>query len=296
MAVVISGGVTAHASAEETSYLRLENGSRLLQEDGGKLILELPYPLTHARIAHSGNWLTGGVAAVSSVAVGYFADAPLNSLTYEIWQPVSMVTDQTWEYQHTGSASANYCCIGAHTLGTSGCSVKVQYYEAGGWIDLTTTHTPPDDSPIFFMFPEQAATRWRIYLSGGSAPEIAVVKFGVALEIPRPMFGGHSPITLARSTVLRSNRSETGEYLGRTKQRAINSTAYQWRHLTNAWVRANWPSLQRAIEAEPFFIAWRPLDYPDVAFAQVDEVPVPTNMGIRDLMEVTMSIRARAYD
>ena len=61
-------------------------------------------------------------------------------------------------------------------------------------------------------------------------------------------------------------------------------------------MRANWPSFQKASEAEPFWIAWRPATFGDVGFAQLDEVPIPSNMGIRDLMQVSMSVRARGYD
>lgn len=247
-----------------------------------------------ARIAHSNNWLSGGTATASSTATGFFADAPLNTLTYERWKPTSATA--TWEYDHGSAAECDYCCIAAHTMGTNGNTLQVQYYNGSTWVDLVPSSAITSNEPIMALFTDQTRQRWRISISGGTAPEIGVIKFGKALQMERPIYGGHAPVKFARQTILRSNYSETGEYLGRVKQRNYLSTSYSWTHLTASWVRANWTSLQKAVEAEPFWIAWRPETFGDVAFSQVDEVPIPSNMGIRDLMQVDMTIRARGYD
>lgn len=251
-------------------------------------------PLTHARIAHSNNWLSGGTVTASTTATDYFADGPDNSLTYEKWKPTSLAA--SWEYDHGTSAECDYCCIAAHTMGTNGNSLQVQYWNGSAWTGFITTTAITTDAPIMVIFEPQTAQRWRIRISSGTAPEIGVVKFGAALQMQRPLFGGHAPINTARQTVLRSNRSETGEYLGRTIQRTMAGTVYEWSHLTTTWVRNNWRDLQTAIEAEPFWIAWRPGDNDDVAYAQVDQAPIPQNMGVRDYMVVSMPIRSRGYD
>jgi len=254
------------------------------------------YPLTHSRIAHSENWLSGGTAAASSTATDYDADAPLNSLTYELWQPTSL--GATWAYDHGSAVECDYAVIAAHTLGSNGCTIKVQYStNNSSWSDLTAATAIADDSPIFAIFEPVTARYWRINITTGSdEPTIGVIKFGAALQMPRPIYGGHAPISMARQTILRSNYSETGEFLGRTKQRTYGSTGFSWQNLPADWVHTNWPEMQRAIETEPFFVAWRPSDYDDVAFGQVDQVPVPSNQGVRDLMSVELSIRTRGYD
>jgi hypothetical protein len=253
-------------------------------------------PLTHARIAHSLNWLSGGTATASSTASGFDADAPLNTLTYETWKPSSLAA--TWAYDHGSAVQCDYACIAAHTLSTEGCTIKVQYSTDNiSWTDLTAATAIADDSPIFAIFEPVTARYWRINITAGTdEPQIGVIKFGATLQMERPLYGGHSPITLARQTILRSNYSETGEYLGRTKQRTYLSTNFAWSNLTAAWVRSNWPTLQKAIEAEPFWIAWRPSSFGEVGFCQVDEVPIPQNSGTRDLMNVSMSVRARGHD
>lgn len=251
-------------------------------------------PLTHARIAHTLNWLSGGTVSASSTATDYFADAPTNTLTYERWKPSSLAA--TWEYDHGSAAQCDYCCIAAHTMGTNGNTLEVQYHNGSSWVDLIAATSLSSDAPIMVIFEPETRQRWRIRISNGTAPEIGVVKFGSAMQLERPIYGGHSPAPMARQTILRSNYSETGEYLGRAKQRTYLTTQYDWQHLTSSWVRFNWPSFQLAIEAEPFWLAWRPQTFGDVVFAQVDQVPVPQNMGIRDLLSVTLDVRARGYE
>lgn len=260
----------------------------------GYSLTSTDYPLTHARIGHKNNWLSGGTASASTTATSYFANGPLNTLTYELWKPSSLTA--TWEYNHGSSASADFCAIGAHNMGTNGNTLNVQYYNGSTWVDLIAATAITSDAPIFVIFASTAAQRWRIQISSGTAPTIGVVKFGLALQMERPIYGGHAPVSMARQTALRSNYSETGQYLGRSKKRMFFATSYEWQNLSASWVEANWPDLQDAIEAEPFFIAWRPGFKEDVGFCQVDEVPVPSNMGVRDLMSVSMGIRSLGYD
>lgn len=275
---------------------------------------------TKALILHSNNWASGGTVSASSTASGYFADAPNNTLTYEKWRPSSLPA--TWEYDHGSDIACNCVAIAAHDLGTTGAAVNFQYHDGAGWTSFASPSTEgyllledgsrlllegtgslllesddiTDDSVIFIIFPETTASRFRLLIDGTTTPKIGVVKFGNYLEMQRPIYGDHQPITMARQTVLRSNMSESGEYLGRSVQRMYLQTTFDWRHLTAAWVREHWPSLQLAIEAEPFFIAWRPATFGETALCQVDQVPAPVNMGIRDLMQVSMAVRGRNYE
>lgn len=250
-------------------------------------------PLTHARIAHSNNWHEGGTVSASTTDSAFFEDAPTTTLTYEKWKPTALAA--TWAYTHGSAVECDYCCIAAHNMGTQQNDLQVQYYD-GGWVDLIAATSITSDEPIMAIFDPVTASQWRIRITQNSLPSIGVVKFGKALQMERPLFGGHSPVNFARQTILRSNYSETGQFLGRTKLRTYLNTDYEWSNLSTTFIRNNWKSLQTAIETEPFFIAWRPGDNGDVAFGQVDEVPVPSNSGKRDLMNVSFSMRALGYD
>ena len=297
-------------------------------------------PLTHSRIAHSENWLSGGTVSVSTTATGYYADAPTNTLTYELWKPSALPA--VWSYQHTTSAEVDYMCIAAHTLGSTGCNISVDYSADSGanWTEIISSISIPNDEPIFAIFEPVTGDYFRLNITGSTAPTLGVVKFGKALQMQRPIFGGHAPIRTARQTILRSNYSETGEYLGRSKQRTYHQTKFDWQNLSAVWIGTHWPTLQRAVEAEPFWLAWRPervqlttsqnpddwvvyggvwsdagvwydsatwqdsatpvdgygVRYHDVSFGMTDAVPIPSNQGVRDLMSVSLSVRARGYD
>jgi hypothetical protein len=54
--------------------------------------------------------------------------------------------------------------------------------------------------------------------------------------------------------------------------------------------------MQRAVETEPFFIAWRPSSFGEVAYGRAMGVPIPSNSGTRDLMSVELQMRALSYD
>jgi hypothetical protein len=251
-------------------------------------------PLTHARIAHANNWLSG-TAAASTTDSSYFEDGPDNSLTYEKWKPTALPA--TWEMDFGSVKDVDYCVIGAHTLGTAECTVKVEKWTGAAWADVTAATAIANDMEIMAIFATVNVSKMRIQVTTGTDnPTIGIVKFGEALQMPRPFYGGHAPLDLARQTVMRTNISETGEFLGRTKLRSSNNSVLPWRHIEAAWIRDNWKDFQKAIEEEPFFIAWRPSAFSEVALCDVQDSPVPSNMGIRDLMEVQVTVRARGYD
>ena len=252
-------------------------------------------PLTHARILHANNWLSGGTVSASTTGSEYFADAPANSLTYEFWSP-DTINAETWEYDHGSSAECDVCCIAAHNLFTAGSSVDVEYYNGSSWVTLVSA-TPTDNSPIMAIFAPITAQRWRIAVQGVSvAPVIGVIRFGKALQMPRPSAASHKPLVYGRNVEMRTNESETGEWLGRTIQRKNLKTSYGWSIIEDTWFEANWPATQQAFEAEPFFLAWRPGDDDSVGYCVVNESPAPSYSGRANYMGVTMNVTARAWE
>lgn len=254
-------------------------------------------PLTHARIAHSGNWITG-TASSNSTAPGFFVDAPNDSLTYEFWQPATATA--FWILTPPSDETIDYCCIAAHNLGSSGATLQVQFQMSPTtWGVLTNVTAITDDSPIFVIFQPITAPAFRIRVAGPVRPRIGVVRFGQALQMPQPLYAGHTPLILSRQTTMRSNKSTTGEFLGRTRLRNARSTQITWEHLRADWVRQNWIPFQFAMEEDPFFLAWRPIRFPnDVGYCYVDggSLPAPSNMGVLDFMQVSMNVIARGYD
>jgi len=274
-------------------------------------------PLTHARIAHSGNWLEGGTITASGTASGFYSDAPDNSLTYEKWQADTLPA--YWGKTNAVSAAVDYCCIAAHTLGDNFISVTVQYSNNGtDWTDVATG-TPQDNSPIMFIFDPITAPHWRVYLEGGfpetptlilnfetgvygvdtldsQAATIGVCRFGSAMQMPQALYGGLEPLIFARKTVMKSNITTTGEWVGRSRVRNQLGTTFNWEHLKADWMRANWLPFEKASETEPFFLAWRPASFGEVGYCYIDGHNPPSNMGIKSYMAASLAVRAYAYD
>jgi hypothetical protein len=248
--------------------------------------------LKNARILASNKWSKEGTFTATNTDPDYFVEAPANSMTYERWKPTSLPC--AWTQTLTVAEDFSTCCVAGHTL--NGCVVQVQYWTGAAWANAVSSRTIDKNDPIMFIFPSVNTTAMRLRIESGPLPEIAVIRFGNALQMPMALFAGHTPIDLGRMVSMRSNKSETGEFLGQTRQRAAVQTAFEWQYLPRTWVENNWRGFQRAIEEEPFFIAWRPFDSQYVGYCQSGEVPVPVFAGGRDYMSVSLKTTGLAYD
>lgn len=245
-------------------------------------------PLTHSRIGYDTFTITGSASASSSQAL-FPASAPLNSMTYEYWRPNTIPA--TWTLDAGSSKLANYFGIAAHSLGSSGCTITIASSpDNTTWTDIDSL-TPTDDSPIMFLFAGVTARYWRLSVGGGSAPSIGVIYVGPVLEMMRPCFAGLSPINLSRVTVIRPNKSEGGQWLGRSVIRSGSTMSVTYNNLDGTWYRTNFdPFVESAIYA-PFFFAWRPEGFPDaVGYASVDKDITPKNSNMRGLMSVSFAM------
>lgn len=255
-------------------------------------------PLTHARIAHAGNWVSGTASVtIGGTAAGYFADAPDNSLTYERWSPSPRPA--AWEMNVGSSATVDYCMIAAHDLGTAACDFMIQYWNGSAWVDLIDVDGGDlaDDSTIFAIFEPVTATKFRVRIgSDGSAPVIGVIRFGQAMQMVQPIYGGHSPVNLSRSTEMRNTRSETGQFLGRTIQRQSIGGTFAWSHLPADWYRATFDPFVKAIRGEAFAIAWRPSSHDEAIYCWATGDVAPVNSGSKDFMEAGVAVVGLGYD
>lgn len=255
----------------------------------------LDEPLTHARICHSGTWESGGSITASTTATGYYAAAPDNSLTYERWKPTALPAD--WENDFGGNVTVDYCAVAAHNLFTSGCSVKVQSWNGASWVDVIGTTVVADNSPLLFIFEPVTAAKFRLRITSGSGnPYIGVIRFGTAMQMTQPVYGGVAPAHLNRNTRLTYNDSETGEFLGRSVKRNSLPFNHSFAHLKHAWVQTTFRDFILGVESEPFFMAWRPDTTTDVFYGQTTAPVSVSAMGVNDFWQASFQGVARAYD
>lgn len=258
-------------------------------------------PLTHPRIFWDN--LARGLAASAVSASGETAagprDAPLRPDTFEYWEPPSLPA--TWTVDLGSNRVIDAVGIAAHTLGSSEVSISVS---AGVFEDIDTDENlplfaepfnPSDDLPLLFLDVPRSARYVRLSLDEQStnalSPKIAVFYAGEALAMERPLYGGHGPVTLSRQTELRQSLSRGGQFLGQSFRRHGLATSVAFSNLSAAWVRSDLDPFIESARERPYFFAWRPLDFPEeLAYAWTREDIRPTNMGRRDLMQVSWNI------
>ena len=223
-------------------------------------------------------------------------DAPLRPDTHEFWQ--ADVLPATWVIDLGAAKDVDYVGIAGHTIGSSGATVKVEHSPDNiVWTDFASDLAPVTDAPILFLDVSLSRRYWRITLTGvGDPPKIAVIYIGEVLVVQRSIYGGHSPAVLSRDTTLYQNMSDGGQFLGQyVKRRGVNGRV-SLRHLKAGWYRANFDPFVKAAREFPFFFAWRPVDWPlEVAYGWADADIRPSNMGIRDLMQVNFDFKGVGY-
>jgi hypothetical protein len=256
------------------------------------------HPLTHGRIG----WRTytrGALASqvtVSTETTDGPKDAPLRSDTAEYW--LASALPATWQFDIGSLQSVNYVGIAGHDIATQGASIKAETSPDGSaWEDLAVEHLPANNAPIMFLDDERSAKHLRLTVQGlGNAPRIASIYFGLTLDLPRPIYGGVSPLNLSRVTELRTAVSRGGQFLGRSIQSMGVAGSVALRHLLAGWYRSDFDPFVESIRLHPFFYAWRPASFPnEVVYIWTTEDVAPSNMGIRDFMQVNLAVQGIGY-
>jgi hypothetical protein len=244
-------------------------------------------PLTHARIGYQ-TFIT--------------EDMVTGSASIENFDVENIALDQTAEtYKPSGSnaqividagtgVDVNYFGLTGRNMG----GIKLEYsFNNSSW---TTISEKNDGLDVVTMglFETVLARYWR-FTFFGSGQEVISIYLGKTLDMYRPIYGGHSPFNLSRTTSVRPSMSETGQWLGRTIQRKGFRGAFDFQHLPARWYRDNFDLFVQSARTKPFYIAWRPETFPnEVAYCWTSNDIQPVNMGTRDLMSVSFS--AEGYD
>lgn len=253
---------------------------------------EPPFPLNHARI----QW--DNVMQVYSTLVD-------NTGTNTAINALKPNTGERWRFPQTGGSALmrtdfaapkqwDTVCVGAHNVGSLGGTVRVQYVPAGGGGALIFDDIQPEnDDPI--MLHSQAlisSQSIQITVFGATGTvEVGYVSAGVALQMPRPFFGGHSPINDSDVTRYYHNMSESGNIIGQEIRSQGYQTSAQWNNIPDAWCRTYFGAFKQYAKTNPFFFAWNLLEYPtDVGFVRVNKDINAPYSGTRNLRSISMDL------
>ena len=245
------------------------------------------------------NWVRGRDAddlfATSEVATGP-KDAILRPDTAEYWQGDTLPAIIRVDFGQ--ARSVDYVGIAGHTIGSSGASVLIEHSPDNSvWTQFGSTAAPAGDAPLLFLDESISRRFWRVTFNGSAdVPKMAVLYIGEILVVQRSIYGGHSPAILSRDTKLNQNMSDGGQFLGQyIRRRGINGKI-SLNNLTAGWYREHFDPFVQAAREFPFFVAWRPVDYPqEVAYGWTDKNITPTNIGKKDFMQVSFDFKGVGY-
>lgn len=249
-----------------------------------------PFPRNHARILYDN--LLAGASSISVV------DGDNNG-------QLSIIpnTFQKWTFSANGRIfidlpspiSIDTVSLGAHNIGSGGYTVQAFYRETplGSQSSFAPSVTPSVDNPIMFHVDTAVnVSELEIRVTGGASGFIGYISAGVALQMQRPFFNGHTPITDSDVTEYYSNRSESGEIIGQQIRRKGYETQAQWNNIDDGWYRSYFAPFKQYVKTRPFFFAWNLLEYPDdVGFCRINQdIRSPIQNGSTTKRTVNMTL------
>lgn len=246
----------------------------------------LSVPLNHARIGYKSIITVGGLTGTEGQE-----SFPLSNIlvdqTFEKYKPVSL---PAVIYVDAGSLQE---CDYIGIVGSGFGDVTMSYSTDGSTYTDVIGFSPTSKAVAMGLCDPVTARYWKVTIT--KATSITNIKIGKTLEMQRGIYGGHSPLPLSAKTVKKGNISETGQWLGRTVQRRGFATSFSWSNLTAKWYRNNFQPFVEYANTGAFYISWNPLEFSnEVGYCWSQNDIQPSNMGVIDLMSVSMSVEG--YD
>ena len=254
------------------------------------------YSLSHARIGFHSHLNESAVNLTATAgAEGFPAQSMTNPATWERYK-LSLSPPTITIVNSFGGMSFDYIAIGSHSL--AGCTIHIHSSSDGiTWDEIVAPTSIVDNNAIMFMFLPEFKSQCRLTITGVvsefvSPKTIGHIKIGQLLKMHRPIYGGHSPITLSLNNVTKPAVSEKGQWLGASIQRRGMKTKFSWKNIDPAWYRTYFQSfVDSEPTANPFFIAWSPFKHSDeVGYCLASSDIKPTNSGTRNYMDVSLSV------
>lgn len=197
------------------------------------------------------------------------------------WKGEVSVADEHITITTGTSDDIDYIAVVGHNWATAEIPVSVETLGNDSpteWEELVGEAMLPDDGPALFRFTPQPLSEIRFRLQTGiAAPEASVVFVGKLLVMEMGVQGNFTPLPYARVANVVSGRSESGDFLGRIVTSSKVESGAEFIGLSPDWVREHLVPFLDVVDAQPFFFAWHPEDYPlEVGYAWAQNDPQPS--------------------
>jgi len=220
-------------------------------------------------------------------------DNPVTNLanvsTTFVWQAAD-TADQNIDIEI--GTSINYVAFARHNI-NSPAEIRIQAQVGTTFSNLTDWFTPRRQ--VFYLRLNDATPDGiRLQIRNAVNPAIIGVLYaGLALELQRNIYVGHTPITYARNVDTIGGYSENGQYLGEVIRREGRSNTVSLQNLTAEWYRENLDPFIAQRPRKPAFFAWRPGSYPEeVGYVWLTGSPQPVNQRSNGMMSIDMQFEA----
>lgn len=242
-------------------------------------------PLNHARILYAplSGTITGDGTNPSYAA---------NDYTSQRW--VLIPGANAWTLVTAADADIDCVFIAAHNLSGKTVTISTAATVGGTHTDRATA-SPTDNTTIAILFNNTGAAytirEVKVTVNEGTDVAIGIIRAGLALQMPIPIYGGHRPLNLNRVTEAQQQFSETGQWLGRIIKRRAVTSAYEWEYLPPSWYDTYFEPFAQTLPLQPFCIAGNPSKITsDVGFVWTDRDVEPVQMGIQAFRSVSLNV------
>ncbi|MEE4384158.1 MAG: hypothetical protein V2J02_19335 [Pseudomonadales bacterium] len=257
----------------------------------GLLVDERAAPDAQPVLAYANPAFAGAFSATNA-ATGFPAQAARSYATYEGWRPtgadsnltVAFAAPQTVDYMAA-------VCIG----GAPDTTIRPFLSTDGSTYTPQSAPQDADEGAILWLLDSVAsvdAVRFQVVNGNVAGFRLAVVMAGQRTELERRIYVGHSPITRSRQVETTSNRSESGQFLGRIVRRTSLATSVSMGNLTPSFVRNTLDPAFVAMQQQPAFWAWRPeaAFATEVAYAWMQGDPQVVNQRPNGMMQISFEL------
>ena len=222
-----------------------------------------PFALNHARILYNNKLVNSAVSSTN----GSNNIATLKGNTFERW---TFTGNAQITYSLDTVQSIDTIAIGSHNL--TGAVISV-YYDTNdsGMLRHLRTVTASEKTTMFHFDETYQAKRISVKITTDDTGYVAYISAGIALQMQRPFFGGHTPITDSDQSGIEFNRTQSGAIISNTLVNKGYQTSVAINNLNDDWFNQYIPAFRESAKTRPFFFAWNLLEYPtDVGLCMMD--------------------------
>jgi hypothetical protein len=169
------------------------------------------------------NLLLNKTLTASTEAVDYPKENIRTENTNKSWRPTALPA--TLSVDLTASTAVDSFAIVGHNCGTKGNTILLQSSPDNSVWTTRATVVPTDDTTILGLFTSFSARYWRISISGGTVPTIAVWMLSQRFNMPAGVKPPYTPLWLAQDFDLLTGMTMGGQFLGNRVLRKGGRTA-----------------------------------------------------------------------